>query len=120
MRYHTYELRPVYGSALADSGRSCAGGVGQALAEPAAPAASPARRLSRERHGGAAGWSLIDFQDLIWGFEVQDVAIALLALNIHGDTGRWAAAFRSGYESVRPWPEADPGLTRGARRQPAT
>ena len=52
---------------------------------------------------------LIDFQDLIWGFEVQDVAIALLALEQHGDTGAWGDAFRSGYQSVRPWPDADPG-----------
>ena len=51
---------------------------------------------------------LIDFQDLIWGFDVQDVQIALLALEWHGDTGSWGEAFRAGYESVRPWPEADP------------
>jgi Ser/Thr protein kinase RdoA (MazF antagonist) len=51
---------------------------------------------------------LIDFQDLIWGFEVQDVSIALLALEHHGDTGAWGDAFRAGYETIRPWPEAAP------------
>jgi Ser/Thr protein kinase RdoA (MazF antagonist) len=50
---------------------------------------------------------LLDFQDLIWGFEIQDLSIALVALESHGDTGAWSDAFRSGYESVRPWPEAD-------------
>jgi len=45
--------------------------------------------------------TLIDFQDLFWGFEAQDVVIATLALP-HRD------AFRAGYETVRPWPDADP------------
>ena len=52
--------------------------------------------------------TLIDFQDLIWGFDVQDVSIALLAVEQHGDTGSWADAFRAGYEAVRPWPDTDP------------
>jgi Ser/Thr protein kinase RdoA (MazF antagonist) len=51
---------------------------------------------------------LIDFQDLIWGFDVQDVQIALLALEWHGDPGTWGDAFRAGYELVRPWPTAHP------------
>jgi Ser/Thr protein kinase RdoA (MazF antagonist) len=52
--------------------------------------------------------TLIDFQDLIWGFEVQDVVIALQGLAHRGDTGACAEAFRAGYESVRPWPDAEP------------
>jgi len=44
--------------------------------------------------------TLIDFQDLAWGFEIIDVVIALRAMP-HGD------AFRAGYETVRPWPDAD-------------
>ncbi|MDQ1509368.1 MAG: hypothetical protein QOG50_1212 [Actinomycetota bacterium] len=51
---------------------------------------------------------LIDFQDLIWGFEVQDVTIALMGLEHYGDTGSLGDAFRSGYERARPWPDADP------------
>jgi Ser/Thr protein kinase RdoA (MazF antagonist) len=47
-----------------------------------------------------AGVTLIDFQDLFWGFEIQDVTIATMALPD-------ADAFRAGYETVRPWPEAD-------------
>jgi Ser/Thr protein kinase RdoA (MazF antagonist) len=45
--------------------------------------------------------TLVDFQDLFWGFEIQDVVIATVSLP-HAD------AFRAGYESVRPWPEAEP------------
>jgi Ser/Thr protein kinase RdoA (MazF antagonist) len=45
------------------------------------------------------GVTLIDFQDLFWGFEIQDVTIALVALP-------FGEAFRAGYETVRPWPEA--------------
>jgi Ser/Thr protein kinase RdoA (MazF antagonist) len=44
---------------------------------------------------------LIDFQDLFWGFEVQDVAIATVSLP-------FPDAFRFGYESVRRWPDVDP------------
>jgi Ser/Thr protein kinase RdoA (MazF antagonist) len=50
---------------------------------------------------------LIDFQDLIWGFEIQDALIALCALERSDDVLVWVEAFRSGYESVRPWPAAD-------------
>jgi Ser/Thr protein kinase RdoA (MazF antagonist) len=59
--------------------------------------------------------TLIDFQDLIWGFDVQDVSIALLALEQHGDTGSWSEAFRAGYEAVRPWPDADPAMKAALR-----
>jgi Ser/Thr protein kinase RdoA (MazF antagonist) len=61
---------------------------------------------------------LIDFQDLIWGFEIQDVLIALGALEHFHDVPGLVEAFRSGYESMRPWPEADAetiGALRAAR-----
>jgi Ser/Thr protein kinase RdoA (MazF antagonist) len=61
--------------------------------------------------------ALIDFQDLVWGFDVQDVSIALLAFERLGDA--WGEAFQRGYESVRPWPAADPethSALRAARR----
>ena len=50
---------------------------------------------------------LIDFQDLIWGFEIQDALIALRGLEHSAEVPELKAAFRSGYETVRPWPEAD-------------
>jgi Ser/Thr protein kinase RdoA (MazF antagonist) len=46
----------------------------------------------------------IDFQDLLWGHVQQDVAISLLRLSRDDETGERCAAFRSGYERVRPWP----------------
>jgi Ser/Thr protein kinase RdoA (MazF antagonist) len=52
--------------------------------------------------------TLIDFQDLIWGFEIQDLTFALLALGPFDDRAALRAAFRAGYETVRPWPDADP------------
>ena len=63
--------------------------------------------------------TLIDFQDLIWGFEIQDVEIALLGLEHFGDAGGLADAFRAGYETVRSWPEAD-AATIAALRPPGT
>jgi Ser/Thr protein kinase RdoA (MazF antagonist) len=52
--------------------------------------------------------TLIDFQDLIWGFEIQDVVFALAALDHFDDAAVLMDAFRSGYEEVRPWPDAAP------------
>jgi Ser/Thr protein kinase RdoA (MazF antagonist) len=60
----------------------------------------------------------IDFQDLLWGFEVQDIAIAATTLGMRHDPDPLVAALRSGYERVRPWP-ADDALVHeltGARR----
>ena len=54
--------------------------------------------------------TLIDFQDLIWGFEIQDLTTALLALGPFDDRDALRAAFRAGYETVRPWPDADPAV----------
>jgi Ser/Thr protein kinase RdoA (MazF antagonist) len=52
--------------------------------------------------------TLIDFQDLIWGFEIQDVVFARAALEPFDDAEAYLDAFRSGYKAVRPWPDADP------------
>lgn len=60
----------------------------------------------------------IDFQDAIWGLEMQDVAIALTMLD-SVDGGALSAAFRRGYERRRPWPIDDPAtlaLLQTARR----
>jgi Ser/Thr protein kinase RdoA (MazF antagonist) len=50
----------------------------------------------------------IDFQDLLFGFDVQDIGITL------ADLGRWspemAGPFEAGYAQVRPWPEIPPEL----------
>jgi Ser/Thr protein kinase RdoA (MazF antagonist) len=49
----------------------------------------------------------IDFQDALWGFEVQDVAITMAALEPYPNSQIIATALRSGYERVRPWPADD-------------
>ena len=49
----------------------------------------------------------IDFQDLTWGFEVQDIAITVRALDRLPDPDALAASIRAGYERVRPWPADD-------------
>ena len=104
------ELRPAYGSLLEDAVARAQHALDDLWRNPP--------QLPHLLHGDVQPSNvmvrgnevvLIDFQDLIWGFEVQDVSIALLALQQHGDTGSWGAAFRAGYESVRPWPETDPG-----------
>jgi Ser/Thr protein kinase RdoA (MazF antagonist) len=58
--------------------------------------------------GGAA--VPIDFQDLVVGFDVQDLAISLAALRRVSAGTRAEDAFRAGYASVRAWPEASPAL----------
>jgi Ser/Thr protein kinase RdoA (MazF antagonist) len=45
---------------------------------------------------------------LIWGFEIQDALIALDAFASMENGPRLVDAFRGGYETVRPWPDADP------------
>lgn len=53
------------------------------------------------------GLAPIDFQDLILGFDVQDVAISLLPYLGQQQVTPLTEVFRAGYESIRPWPEFD-------------
>ncbi len=62
------------------------------LAEP--------RRGGREPTVGA-----IDFEDLMWGWPVQDLAIALYYLHEEPAYPAMREAFRAGYEKLRPWPD---------------
>ena len=52
---------------------------------------------------------LLDFEDLIWGFPVQDIAITLYYTVRRPGYEEFRAAFRRGYESVASWPEEFPG-----------
>ena len=62
--------------------------------------------LVDRRSGGAApAVAAIDFEDLCWGWPVQDLAIALYYLHEEPTYPEILAAFRAGYESVRPWPD---------------
>jgi len=50
----------------------------------------------------------LDFEDTLWGYPVQDIAMAFEDLRTEGPSGCYAAfmeAFRTGYERSAPWPE---------------
>ncbi|MEM7113480.1 MAG: phosphotransferase [Chloroflexota bacterium] len=46
----------------------------------------------------------IDFEDLLWGYAVQDIAITLWYGRTDDGYAEWRAAYKEGYSSVRPWP----------------
>jgi Ser/Thr protein kinase RdoA (MazF antagonist) len=48
------------------------------------------------------GLSLLDFDDSIWGYPLQDLGIALYHLGPEAELGQ---ALQAGYSSVRAWPE---------------
>jgi len=53
-----------------------------------------------------------DFEDTIWGYPVQDIAMALqdLMMDVERDKyDPYQSAFRTGYESLRTWPETYDG-----------
>ena len=47
-----------------------------------------------------AGNTVIDFQDLFWGFELQDLAISISALERYADSDELVSAFISGYGDI--------------------
>ncbi len=49
----------------------------------------------------------IDFQDLSWGHAEQDLAHSIYGVTRGHDLATGLAAFRTGYERVRPWPALD-------------
>ncbi|MBN2114100.1 MAG: phosphotransferase [Acidimicrobiia bacterium] len=51
----------------------------------------------------------IDFEDLMWGWPIQDIGTALYYLHHRPDFPAILEGFRRGYEEVAPWPEAEPG-----------
>ncbi len=52
----------------------------------------------------------IDFQDLVRGFDIQDVAFTLLSLRRFADAEVLTAAFLRGYRAIRPGRDFDPDL----------
>ena len=76
--------------------------------------AAPMRLL----HGDFHAWNVlvhrgqlaaIDFEDLMWGWPIQDIATALYYLHHRPDFAGIRDGFRRGYEEVASWPEAEPG-----------
>lgn len=53
---------------------------------------------------------VIDFEDVLWAHPVQDLAITVNDIERTDAPDELRAAFRAGYETVQPWPEARPGL----------
>jgi Ser/Thr protein kinase RdoA (MazF antagonist) len=54
----------------------------------------------------------VDFEDTIWGYPIQDIAMAMQDLMSDVAPDQYEpllAAFRRGYESLQPWPEAYEG-----------
>ncbi len=72
------------------------------------------REPSRVIHGDLHRWNVLvggggiapfDFEDLMWGWPVQDLAIALYYLEHEDNYLDLRAAVRTGYERIRPWPD---------------
>ena len=102
------ELRPVYGSALDDA----VDRAQQTVDELWRHQRHPPHLLHGDIQPGNVMADrddvvLIDFQDLIWGFELQDLAMTQLAFDQIDASGALSAAFRAGYETRRAWPETD-------------
>ena len=69
-------------------------------------------------HGDLHRWNVkirggvgapFDFEDLLWGWPVQDIAVSLYYQWSDPSFREAGRAFRSGYETVAPWPEREPG-----------
>jgi len=69
-------------------------------------------------HGDMHGWNVkvhrgvltpFDWEDLLWGTPILDVATSLFYVRHRADYRLLAGAFRSGYERQRPWVETRPG-----------
>ena len=103
------ELRPAYGSVLEEAEVRAQTALDALWRDPPHPPhllhgdIQPGNvMVARDRA------TLIDFQDLVWGFEIQEVVMALQALDRFPDADALFRAFRAGYEARRLWPDADP------------
>jgi len=72
-------------------------------------------------HGDLHDWNVkifrgqagaIDFEDLVMGWPIQDIATSLYYQFDEPDYEPWLAAYRDGYERCAPWPERYPGEMR--------
>jgi Ser/Thr protein kinase RdoA (MazF antagonist) len=53
----------------------------------------------------------LDFEDTVWGYPVQDIAMAMQDLMMDVEPERYEPlldVFKTGYTGLRPWPEASP------------
>jgi Ser/Thr protein kinase RdoA (MazF antagonist) len=102
---------PVYGTVLGEALDRCQAAIDGLWAHPPHPPhilhgdLHPNNILVWRRH-----LTPVDFQDLLWGFEIQDVSITLMSFEWYPDSDALAAACRAGYEELRPWPVDDASL----------
>ncbi len=70
-------------------------------------------------HGDLHGWNvnvyrgrltLLDFDDVMWGQPVHDIAITFGYHRNHADYDDWIAAYEEGYRTVAPWPVQDESI----------
>lgn len=76
----------------------------------------PEKEPMRLLHGDFHGWNVkinhgkiavFDFEDMLWGWPVQDIGVALYYFWGRPDFDAKVEEFRSGYEIVAPWPGTD-------------
>ena len=102
------ELEPTYGALLADAAELVQQTLDRLWRNPPHPAhlvhgdLVPSNVMVSGRET-----VVIDFQDLFWGFEVQDVAITIASLARSAGGRELVDAFRDGYEIERGWPATD-------------
>ena len=70
----------------------------------------PPIRFHGDMHGGnilcrANQMTLLDFDNLTWGFPIQDIAIALLNFRNDPNFPHRCASFKAGYETAASWPQ---------------
>jgi Ser/Thr protein kinase RdoA (MazF antagonist) len=64
-----------------------------------------------------SGLAVIDFDDSLWCYPVQDAGISFFYLQYYPNTEELRDAFRRGYESLRAWPDPAGVATFAAARQ---
>jgi Ser/Thr protein kinase RdoA (MazF antagonist) len=99
---------PEYGTLLAEALDRCQASIDALWAHPP----HPPHILHGDLHrNNVLVWrgrlTPVDFQDLLWGFEIQDVSITVSSFDSYPDPDALAAAFRAGYAELRPWPADD-------------
>ncbi len=80
----------------------------------------PHREPMRLLHGDFHGWNVkvdhgklaaFDFEDMLWGWPAQDIGIALYYVWGRDDFDAKLDQFRTGYQTVCPWPGTDDVFT---------
>jgi Ser/Thr protein kinase RdoA (MazF antagonist) len=102
------ELAPSYGSLFTDATERAQQVLDRLWRDPPHPAQIVHGDLTLYNFMVFKGrLTPIDFQDMIWGFELQDLAITIASIRNFDDANALVDAFYSGYVQVRPLPDHD-------------